>query len=142
MRTLNVAIEAAIDLTKEADSTLQQKGSLVITADDWIISMLCAILKVLHESINPNRGIKQTVRKKTVHNVAHAGSNDGDEMYSFTIYTVGGNGKLPHAAFKVMGKQVNMMIDTGATINIVNPDTYAALGRPKIQYAKLKSVWL
>ena len=83
---------------------------------------------------------KPTQPRHTVHHVANLPSSDtDDEEYLYTVNSE--QQKTPKTCIKINNVYVNMVVDTGASIDIIDEPTFAALqksARIKLQQSKTR----
>ena len=84
------------------------------------------------------KGELSNARSSTVHRVGEEVSNDEDEVYTFSLNTKALKGQLSFK-FKVHGTSVTIMVDSGASINILDEKEYHRLpSRPNLEPSSVK----
>ena len=77
------------------------------------------------------RNTKQT---RKIHNVTNEtpDADYNEACYTFHINSSNDIAKVPHTNIVVNNKPIRFMIDSGSSINIINPETHKQLGEPKL----------
>ena len=84
------------------------------------------------------KGESSNARSSTVHRVGEEVSNVEDEVYTFSLNTIALKGQ-PFFKIKVHGTPVTMMVDSGASINILDEKEYHRLpSRPNLEPSSVK----
>ena len=79
--------------------------------------------------------------KKRVSKACHVQDVDSDEednQDNGYVFSVGKSKGLPHIVLKVQGVPVPFLVDTGASVDIIDSKTYELIGKPSLRRTKRK----
>lgn len=84
----------------------------------------------------PRQGPKS---RNFVRNVEHEDEYEEDDEYVFTFTNLSTREKLPHFKVKILGLQLDVLADSGATVNLLSKHDFGRITcRPKLQPTRTK----
>ncbi len=80
-------------------------------------------------------------KQKPVNAIQHANSHASQDSSSDSddyVFAVNTGEKLPHTSIKLMSRQLNFLVDTGSSVNIIGASAHTQLGSPKLAPTSIK----
>ena len=119
---------------KYGDSTRGKKKYMQNTSTCRQEAQRGAPVNTVYEHYDPDNEVED-------HTESDSDTTDNENEYLFSTRTAQNNCKLPHAKISVDGFPLDMIIDTGASINVMDEQTFSKLKpKPALRHDETKII--
>lgn len=81
---------------------------------------------------NQSRGASGGGARRHVNSIPEESEDSSEDEYTYGINVVGKQNKVPTTQIKINNATCKLLIDTGASVNILDDETYKNIGSPKL----------